>query len=509
MRAQSSHEQLPEASEEELPEIQSSRRSSHEEELPEAQFSHVTETQLNSDASESFQQDHQPDGTEPDQAQPVTASNEEIETEETHVEDPVVEGMENEELFVDAPVSEKMDLDFADPATPVLRDIDMSEPTDEARQTIGRMMKDAGFRSSVPSSILREIRPDGIQSPGEAALFEKLRGEMVSVDDGKENETGKASQVYSPKFNGLGSSAFRKTRESSRTPTKPQQAAPASYPNKPPSSSWETIDQEYRSSPPPHRKPSLALNGGDEQSSWVTIENTQADTQAQRSSPPPFERVHRFSLPAPESARPFSRPVQENSGVFTAQPVERTKAPSSPPPDSAKRESKKRECKKPALTKKKVPVGKAQAYWNQLQPRKRRRSNDSDATSTKSSPKRSPARSLGIDGAEEREAESSLKYPKLPMNSSFTSQVTDAGRQPDFHFDESIALNDDSIIIPDNDTSTSSNQPEQGSSKLKDGADIATVPPKRSLFTKVIRPPPLPNSSSDEDLPSLKQLSQV
>ncbi|KAI9055804.1 hypothetical protein LZ554_000744 [Drepanopeziza brunnea f. sp. 'monogermtubi'] len=490
-RAQSSLEQLPEASEEELPEIQSSRRYSHEEELPEAQLSHVTETQLNSDASWSFQQDHQPDATKTDQAQPVTASNEEIETEETHVEDPVVEEMENEEIFVDAPVAQKMDLDFADPATPVLRDIDMSEPTDEARQTIGRMMKEAGFRSSVPSSILREIRPDGIQSPGEAALFEKLRDEMISVDDGEENETGKASQVYSPRFNGLGSSPVRKPREISRTPTKPQQAAPASYPEKPPSSSWETIDPEYRSSPPPRRKPFLALNGGDEQSSWVTIENTQADTQAQHSSPPPFERVHRFSVPAPELARSFNHPVQENSGVFTPQPVECAKTMSSPPHDSAK-----------------LPVGKAQAYWNQLQPRKRRRSNDSDATSTKSSPKRSPARSLGIDGAEEKEAESSLEYPKLPTNSSFTSQVTDAGRQPDFHFGESIALNDDSIIIPDNDTSTSSNQPEQGSSKFKDGADIATVPPKRSLFTKVVRPPPLPNSSSDEDLPSLKQLSQ-
>ncbi|EKD17086.1 uncharacterized protein L3040_000388 [Drepanopeziza brunnea f. sp. 'multigermtubi'] len=490
-RAQSSHEQLPEASEQELPEIQSSRRYSHEEELPEAQLSHVTETQLNSDASGSFQQDHQPDATETDQAQSVTAFNEEIETEETHVEDPVVEEMQNEEIFVDAPVAQKMDLDFADPATPVLCDIDMSEPTDEARQTIGRMMKEAGFRSSVPSSILREIRPDGFQSPGEAALFEKLRDEMISADDGEENETGKTSQVYSPKFNGLGSSPVRKSREFSRTPTKPQQAAPASYPEKPPSSSWETIDPEYRSSPPLHRKPSLALNGEDEQSSWVTIENTQADTQAQRSSPPPFEGVHRFNVATPESARPFNHPVQENSGVFTPQPVECAKTMSSPPPDSAK-----------------LPVGKAQAYWNQLQPRKRRRSNDSDATSTKSSPKRSPARSLGIDGAEEMEAESSLKYPKLPTISSFTSQATDAGRQPDFHFDESIALNDDSIIIPDNDTSTSSNQPEQGSSKFKDGADIATVPPKRSLFTKVVRPPSLPDSSSDEDLPSLKQLSQ-
>lgn len=170
-----------------------------------------------------------------------------------------------------------------------------------------------------------------------------------------------------------------------------------------------------------------------------------------------------------------------------------------------------------------MPDGKGQAYWKQLQARRRRRSNDSDATSTKSSSKRSPSRSPDLDGVENQEAESSLKYPKLSITSSFNSQVTDAGRQPDFGFNENLALNGGSLVIPEKDTSTNhdtSPQPrhesgwdspniEAGPKFAKKPDSEVTLPPRRSLFANPVRPPPLSDSSSDEDLPSLHQLSQV
>lgn len=69
--------------------------------------------------------------------------------------------------------------------------------SDEARHEISFMMKEAGFRSSVPSSIRRDIRPEGMGSPGDAAVFDKLMKDMTEIEN---------HFPSSPKFNGFDSS---------------------------------------------------------------------------------------------------------------------------------------------------------------------------------------------------------------------------------------------------------------------------------------------------------------
>jgi hypothetical protein len=51
--------------------------------------------------------------------------------------------------------------------------------------------------------------------------------------------------------------------------------------------------------------------------------------------------------------------------------------------------------------------------------------------------------SLGLDGADERESIPSVRYPGLSVGSSFTSQVADHGRQPDFDFEDTLNLSAD------------------------------------------------------------------
>jgi hypothetical protein len=48
----------------------------------------------------------------------------------------------------------------------------------------------------------------------------------------------------------------------------------------------------------------------------------------------------------------------------------------------------------------------------------------------------------------EKESNTSLQYPKLSVGSSFSSQITDHGRQPDFDFEDTTALGIDTPSIP-------------------------------------------------------------
>ncbi|CAL3968500.1 unnamed protein product [Diplocarpon coronariae] len=517
--------------------IKPDAQSSHE--LPEAQFSHVTETQLNSDTPESYQQERQPDdlvqGSQFEEAPPEVSVIQYLEVREPYIKDPTLEYTEQEESPREEPVTQESNLDGAvfDPVTSTVgyadelpNNSDLKEPTEEARQRVGRMMKDAGFRSSVPSSSLWDIRPDGIQSPGEVALFEKLRGEMI--DDNWENERENTSQPSSPKFNGLESSPASEPLELSRTPIKARQAPVISSPNRPPSSSWETVDQDYQSSPPPQRGPSPPPPNMEEPSGWVTIIETKTVTQVQRSSPPllpvrsnpPLTEPARNLGPAVEPTRPASSaPKLARKVSLLAGGPARVSSPSAleqsgkAPTLAAKRETKICEIEEPRLTRK-ATVGRAQAYLEQLQPRKRRRSNDSDATSTPSNPKSSPERLCGLDV--ENKSDASLQYPTLPENSSFTSQVTDHGRQPDFIFDDSVAENMEPPMIPDIDVGTP--QPDHETAfdswktkvkadSVKHGKSEVKLPPKNLPFERVIHA----SSSSDSDkydLPSLQELSQ-
>ncbi|KAG4430231.1 hypothetical protein IFR05_014287 [Cadophora sp. M221] len=504
---------------------------SNEEELPEAQYSHVTETPINSDAPESYQQDRQPSlDLEMSELSPQNSLDEETDSRNSHAElpkssqqigavslqagDSVSGSREVNELQAEASFPQET------PSTPALRgkgneesplDIDyMNESVpEETRQKVTRMMQDAGFRSNVPSSILRG--PDEIQTPGEVASFEKLRKEMsgIETNGNKESNADKEnqSQAYSPKFNGLGSSPIRKPRESSRTPTKPPQlASRSSSPTRPPSSSWETVDGVIRSSPPPQPSQEQEDEG---HSSWVTVDQTQ--TEAQPSRPPAFE----LAL-ALEKVRPLSPSAPAQPA--TSQALGQTK-PQSSPTKPAKTGSGKPENPTPA---KKVPIGKAQAYWEQWQARKRRRSNDSDSeyedakTSARSSTKTSPERSA--KSTEEKDADTSVKYPKLSLGSSFTSQVTDHGRQPDF---DDTAMTMDSPSIPNLEADNPLNRSPQpdlengqrlngkGKGRASETATDAELPPTKETTQAPIKMPEVPSDdSSDDELPSLEALSQ-
>lgn len=331
---------------------------SHEEEPAEAQLSHVTETPVHSEAPEA------PELIVPE----VNDEKETFGNASEHAAKGVVEGVAEEAV------------------TPSLRGdvpaIDVEIPTDpisdENREHISRLMKEAGFRSSVPSSILRDIRPDGMDSPGDAAVFEKLLKDMTEIQN----------PPYSPKFNGFGSSSPSRRQQDLLQSPSPEEGLPlreqpeprsspsleneiADSPIRIPQSSWETVgpEDEHASSP---------TKATDEASGWVTEE---------------------------PSSPPIRRPVKRKSSV-------------KPPP-------------------KKVPISKAQAMWETLQPKNRRTSADFSAESSKTST--GPALLLG--GTNEKDSNETVQYPKLSVGSSFTSQVADHGRQPDFNFDDSAEVN--------------------------------------------------------------------
>jgi hypothetical protein len=399
------------------------------EEEQEAQFSHVTETSLNSDAAEPDieQQDGQEataeEGTqdsvddvkEPDllnQRAEKAGLPESIQESVQAVPEPDLPQQRAEETDLQDSILDSVPDVIAEeslPANPQTPGAD-SLPlpvsvnvSDKSRQEIFHLMKEAGFRSSVPSSIMRDMRPDGMESPGDAAVFEKLLNDMTEISP---------SKPYSPKFNQLGSrSSTDSPRKDSPSPAKvaPEPSRSPVAESKEPSespdplqSSWQTIDRQYESSISPQARkvdPS-PLPVPQETSSWVTEQSQQ----------PPSSHPIRNESPSPSGARqPSSSPIRE----------------------PRKRGSEKK------IPVKKVPyLGKAQKLWDGLQPKKRRKSADSSASSSKASPE--PA--FGLDGVDETP---SVRYPKLSVGSSFTSQVTDHGRQPDFNFDDTAGLSAD------------------------------------------------------------------
>ncbi|KAF8854156.1 hypothetical protein BDZ45DRAFT_747814 [Acephala macrosclerotiorum] len=320
-----------------------------------------------------------------------------------------------------------------------------AEPVSEdARQQIAHLMKDSDFRPDLPSSVLRDAEPDSMQSPGEAADLDQLLKDM----------TEQTEKAYSPKFNGLGSSPIKKLRVPSRSPSESRvevpdssptrkrtarsqkpidERQPTESPNKPPQSSWETVDPEYQSPPSPPP-------GRQADSSWVT-----EDPQVQ-SSPP-----------VPKSVKLAS--------------------------------------KVKSLTRQR-PASKAQDLWEQLKPKLRSKSADSEVESTKTS----PDRALGLDGVDERDSIAAIQYPKLSVTSSFTSQIQDHGRQPDFDFDDSVAIGADTPRAAELDGNitrdiSSERSPKPSPSRVIDfGADITNVSPEASpnrqhTYSKVASPP--------------------
>ncbi|RDW62603.1 hypothetical protein BP5796_10905 [Coleophoma crateriformis] len=74
----------------------------------------------------------------------------------------------------------------------------LAEPLSEGTmQYVANIMREAGFRSSVPSPVLRDTRPNGPETPGIGVSLDLLLRNNTELP--KESS-------YSPKFNGLGSS---------------------------------------------------------------------------------------------------------------------------------------------------------------------------------------------------------------------------------------------------------------------------------------------------------------
>ncbi|PQE25657.1 clumping factor b protein [Rutstroemia sp. NJR-2017a BBW] len=214
--------------------------------------------------------------------------------------------------------------------------------TDNDREEISRMIKEAGFRSNVPSSVIRNLGPNGSETPREAAELEKLRKDMAEIDQSS----------YSPKFNGFGTSSPIRQREISPSPGMQQP-------------SWQNEASQEFAGPFPHEN-------------YANAQNEQ-------------------------SRRLGSNDAVDADDQTTSQNSHNDKSAG------------------------KVNVNKAHAQSEALQPKEKaakpvRKNAQGDAAS---------------DLLDENTivVDTGVEYPNL--SGSFSSLVTDHGRQPDFNFDDS------------------------------------------------------------------------
>lgn len=446
-------------------------------EAPEGQFSHVTETPLNSNATEPSQQregsilDEHAESPSGDLSlidgsivEPSSPSAEDQLRESMIGElvedgplngDPTVELAapsaegKHKETMVEAPAEPADDVSPIDesiigPNTPSaeapeqLRSFSANleeQLSDQTRQAWIHLMNEGGFHSSVPSSLTKLVRPDGMDCPDD---LEKLAQDMSETP---------LNRPYSPKFNGLGSSPTRKSRDATKSPTGEPKESQA------PQSSWETIDETMDSQP--------------------------------RVLEQPQERL----------ASPTAATASENMQ-----------------PQSGK--------KSPLRT---LPPSRGLQALQALKQRKRSPTPSSDVETSKASP--IPRLSFRLDGVDERDSIASVRYPELSVGSSFTSQVADHGRQPDFNFEDTLDLNpdtpkaaslecDDMSTGPRPDLPRSGPQKEVTNSKLKevDMSDIdePELPPRQPVNTYKV---PKRSSSeireddhSSDELPTIEEM---
>jgi hypothetical protein len=389
----------------------------HENEARDTQFSRVMETPLNSDASvsnlqesiqESVSDSPEPDAQRENQesnrgpttpiAQQPTPETDEQTPKHTGVERPakitvasqsqensaaaVNKGKGKEPAEEDA-AEQHADIPERELTSAADSDASVLQVSTSARQKISQITKDAGFRSSVPSSVIKDIRPTGMESPGDAQVFEKLMKDMTEIE---------SSPPYSPKFHGLNaSSPIRKLRQGSEG-RQPSSSPPGVQ------SSWETVDTDAASSPPLQEE---------NESSWQTID------------------------PEDPLGPPGSVPLKP---VPEAQPAKKFNF---------------------------EKLGKAQSMWEALQPKNRKAKVDSPGSS-----RASPGPSAGLDGANEKDSNTPIQYPKLSVRSSFTSQVSDHGRQPDIDFDDSAMVSTDTTKVAAVEDDTFLNHPDDAIQNL-------------------------------------------
>jgi hypothetical protein len=434
-----------------------------EEETAEAQLSHVTETPLNSDAPDPNQKS----------VEVVVSEDVAISVEDPQAKDPA-----------------------SVPTTPLNADVMETEGV----RTIKKIFKDQGFHSSVPRVVLDDLRPNGTKTPGDQAVFDKLRKDMEAVEG-----------YFSPAFNGFGSSPSRERPECSNSPDEsqnlpsalgssppkqserlttpevrePSQKAPSSSPQPPPSS-WQTVDSQ-EDTLTSQQKPI------ENTSSWVTVPDTASSPQPA----PEVEQSHE-----PEEKVPTPQPTPKKSATPRQTPK---KAPAPKP------EEQKTAALVPAKPKsiKKVPrrtLGKAQQMWEQFQP-------TTPAGPTIKSRNESPD-PFGLDGLDERDSNTSVEYPKLSLGSSF-SQVSDYGRQPDYNFDDSTTthvetpkvagLDVDEGAATDVEPELPNHQSTEEDFNLDQPDDSVVMEPELPARKPVVAAPRVPSDDdSDSSLPPLE-----
>jgi hypothetical protein len=208
------------------------------------QFSHVTETPLDSEVSKPVLPPEDMNPPEQEYSSPRQAPD---------LSEHVSDGADNAEV-AGTPVEDVHSIHIATESI-----------SDEARQEISYMMREAGFRSSVPPTILKDIRPGDVKSPGDDAVFEKLMKDMTDIG---------SNLPSSPKFHGFSSSSPTKQSElhlsSLVTVPEPFSSSPA-----PPQSSWQTVPLDESSSPPAialEREIDQADLEDDPGESWETID---------------------------------------------------------------------------------------------------------------------------------------------------------------------------------------------------------------------------------------------
>ena len=195
------------------------------------QFSHVTETPLHSEVPESYvtaQHAHQPEND------PITLGQvSDIHSPESHYTQDTAELREQgfgQRVTLANSIEKAASNDNSNIAGTSLAKV-AETISDEARQEISIMMREAGFRSSIPSSIGRDIGLNGMESPGDAAVFERLMKDMTEME---------SHTLSSPKFNGFGSSSpiTQKGQDVGSAKDVSQQFSTSSAPTQ---SSWQTI----------------------------------------------------------------------------------------------------------------------------------------------------------------------------------------------------------------------------------------------------------------------------
>ena len=155
----------------------------HEDAAADAQLSHVTETPMSSDAPDSNPGSPEANTELEDRDRNAQQSNSEVNVSEKapkHVVDgnPVEVTVSSEILETSASTIDKdkakqvIENNSVDETageqgnTPISKpDTSIGQISTDTRQRISQMMKDAGFRSSVPSSVIKDIRPTGMASP--------------------------------------------------------------------------------------------------------------------------------------------------------------------------------------------------------------------------------------------------------------------------------------------------------------------------------------------------------